>query len=143
MPPDCCSSFGGFPFACGLCMQMTRTSFTKIHTIPVPALRPCLTRAAFSFTLVRSFVAASFITLASELVRKLVYSAAASLPTRPADAGLQWEPCDKILAALFRRVSTLVVGMQLSRYNRGRIKLLTLLIIYSRLNFENILLLVA
>ncbi len=64
-------------------------------------------------------------------------------PIEAADAGLQWEPCDKILAALFRRVSTLVVGMQLSRYNRGRIKLLTFLIIYSRLNFENIILLVA
>ena len=85
-------------------MLITLTYFTKIHgphTIPVPALRPCLTRTAFPFTLVRSVGAASFIALASGLVRKLVYSAAASLPIEHADAGLRWEPCDKVLAALF------------------------------------------
>ena len=96
--------FRRLSFCCGLCTLITRTSFTKIHgphTIPVPALRPCLTRTTFPFTLVRSFIAASFIALASELVRKLVYSAAAPLPIEPSDAGLQWKPCGKILAALF------------------------------------------
>ena len=48
-----------------------------------------------------SFVTASLIALASGLVRKLVYSAAGPLPIEPADAGLRWEPCGKILAALF------------------------------------------
>ena len=48
-----------------------------------------------------SFVTASFIALASGLVRKLVYSAAAPLHIEPADAGLRCEPCGKILAALF------------------------------------------
>ena len=96
--------FRRLSFCCGPCMLIILTSFTKIHgphTIPVPTLRPCLTRTAFSFTLVRSFVATIFIALASELVRKLVYSATAPLPIGPADAGLRWEPCGKILAAFF------------------------------------------
>ena len=96
--------FRRLSFCCGPCTLIILTSFTKTHgphTIPVPTLRPCLTRTAFPFTLVRSFVAVSFIALASGLVRKLVYSAAAPLPIEPADAGLRWEPCDKVLAALF------------------------------------------
>lgn len=96
--------FRRLSFCCGSFTLITRTSFTKIHephTIPVPTLRTCLTRTAFPFTLVRSFVAASFIALTSGLVRKLVYSAAGPLPIEPADAGLRWEPCGKILAALF------------------------------------------
>ena len=48
-----------------------------------------------------SFVTASFIALASGLVRKLVYFAAAHLPIEPADAGLRWDPCGKVLVALF------------------------------------------
>jgi len=52
--------FRRLSFCCGPCTLITRTSFTKIrgpHAVPVPTLRPCLSRTAFPFALVGAPVA--------------------------------------------------------------------------------------